>query len=627
VIDAERVHFVNQLKDWVRKSWKVKMLTGGLISVLITSVAFWMYWPVRHSAFGLDDPSLVHFYETTELPWLEKTILFRGANRWRPIANIGYWAMEESFGSNFTGWWVVLTLLLGLLGVSLFFITWKLTGNGFLALCLGLLLTTSHFSQYQATQATGLMEGLGNLAVLLTLGFALLHSSRQRVQDLWISVIGYAFALLLHERYLFLSVPLVCYILLARGVTRKSKQLLFVSVCLITGSYLAIKNLLFSLPLAVGTGSSTSLGFTSDSAARHAVQGIWSVFGVNLGEPYLSGLTFPNQTPFQQATTLIVFITTIVLLVRGTAGFSAARPAGKPASADLILIGLGLLSGVMVLAPAIVTIRLEQRWLVASHILLLLAIAVRFSQERMFGPNRLTKACYLTMAFALSAGLVLNYQYRQTMGGVFFRGAQIAAEQTMFNIEPVWRAAVEQDGAIYLLTNTPDPGIESSLNVLVVANTDLPERRIYSATEVGNFEFPMVNPVVAQVDPVSGEWTRWSPVEGLEVIRGGEWYEDGWAGAQANATIVTNECDVLEVTIEPSPFGKNQLVIETSWQERDELSVSDQVLKRRFNVPKVDMSQIKFSFETTWNPSELGVSNDIRSISNRLGASCVSKTR
>jgi hypothetical protein len=452
--------------------WVVVVVVCGVLFALYTAVAAVFYWTMRHAGFSLDDPSLIVGLADPSTPVSGKTIANIFANRWRPVANTAYFLAWITFGKHFIGWWAISVVLLGVLGTGSSVVAYWLGRRWWLSIGVGLLVVTSRLSQYQVTQATGLMESVGYVLVVALIACAIGYLKYRGTGWFVATFVVFLALVLTHERYQGLLLPLLVVVVADSTRSRLSRlyrSLLFV---LPVAFLSAVKIAVFHLPLAVGSGSSTELGFSWPTLWQNLVTVGGDVFGINIGPAYLAGFSFAVQPVEVQGISLLVGLLTSLLLVAPVTQFLGSARASETRRIFLrnLAIGLALIAGLTL--PVIVTSRIEQRYVVTVQIVFLLGICALARRDPSTPPsgNRFNSGL-LVLFLVLSFGM--NILYRQNMNLVFFRSAQMIEQQQLGVILPLYEESERLHKPIYLVSTGPDPDWNNYFKNLAEANSDV----------------------------------------------------------------------------------------------------------------------------------------------------------
>ncbi len=314
----------------------------------------------------------------------------------------------------------------------------------YLSAILGLMVGISRFSYYNISQLFngGALEGLAMTFFLLTLFTTVraLTGERPTEKIVWnnalLSLLFANLSLYTHERY----IVILPFIFLVFSLTNRFRILplrrridlsflVFVSLTL----NVVIKKLVFSMPFFVGTGGS-KIEFSIERAVGYLHDGLLSILQINSGPDYLSGAHFNSLPAFNKflvelvvVTVGVVFLIKIALLVKTLLQKNITDDEQKsrqfttsPNTLILLLICLFFLF----LLPAIVTIRLEQRWLQASYSIFLLIVVIAVSDIK------INVAKWAVFTLTLISGIALFNDFQYLYRGIpylYLTGAQNAA--------------------------------------------------------------------------------------------------------------------------------------------------------------------------------------------------------
>jgi hypothetical protein len=175
-----------------------------------------------------------------------------------------------------------------------------------------------------------------------------------------------------HERYVVLSLWLALAFLTSseiRSLPSGKRNALVLGSALPLAFNYVYKAVVLKIPLFVGT-SGTRISPEPLAISRLTLEALFSLFGFNAGPHYLVGISISelgSTWAWLVATTFAVSsIAPIVIAVR-EAGLSALQTLRWPLNLTV--------AGGLLLVPPLLSIRLEQRWLYASFIFLLLTLA------------------------------------------------------------------------------------------------------------------------------------------------------------------------------------------------------------------------------------------------------------
>ena len=361
-----------------------------LIFMFALVAAFWQYSPFMPEVFYGDDLGYILAFKDGQCGTVASQILTTVcADKFRPVAAGFILLLFNLFDSTITHYMTVNVLLQAISATLVFAIAYHLSKSNFVvALCIAITVATSRFAAYQVTQVIGPVEGLA-LPLFLAVVYSVIRAD-ERQEDTW--RFGWAAILLSfllihnHERYILISAWLgVVFILLPnfRVLPRKYFVALIAACVALPVFYVTYKITVLHSPFLVGTGGS-HLDFDSGRMLEHLRQAVLPIFGFNTGPDYLVGVRLRSLHWFPAWILASMFFITIVLVI------SLGVKSALNSQAKSILIQLSSIRwpillfvlSLLLLLPAISTIRVEQRWLFAPFILMLLAVAWAVGQKQ-----------------------------------------------------------------------------------------------------------------------------------------------------------------------------------------------------------------------------------------------------
>ncbi len=255
--------------------------------------------------------------------------------------------------------------------------------NIFFSCLLGLLVGLSRFNFYNITQLYngGAMEVSAVLFFLGSLYYWLKTTRPQNTYDqnfrsLLMSILLANLCIYTHERYIVLFLFMLGALFIPtlsklKAVHKRSLATLLVGSVAI--NYL-IKQQVYHISFFMGTGN-THIRFSPASAAKYLQDALLDLIQFNSGPEYLSGYPYLWLSAFYKSlpiiTTLFILLTVTVYLV--VKNKNRPQFIGNANSGYVVLALFGLL--LLTIGPAVVTIRLEQRWLQAAFAVLLIIVA------------------------------------------------------------------------------------------------------------------------------------------------------------------------------------------------------------------------------------------------------------
>jgi hypothetical protein len=304
--------------------------------------------------------------------------------KFRPVASGFVLLLFNMFGADTINYLVGNILLLGLSAILVFAISRRLGGSGMVSLAIALAVATSRFATYAATQVIGPLEGLA-LPLLLGSLYSTIRASECRAsawQWCWIAI-GLTFLLIhTHERYVVVGAWLFLAFLLLPNVRSLPRSQLFVllgACVLLPIIYITYKWIALDSSFLIGTGG-THVAFKFSQMFSHFLQAFFSILGFNNGPEYLIGVRLSSLPWFPVwLLALSLALSWFVLVCTGIREAIRVKMS-EPAQHPLIWPLLFLILGGFVLFPAILTIRMEQRWIFATFILVMLLLPVSLSK-------------------------------------------------------------------------------------------------------------------------------------------------------------------------------------------------------------------------------------------------------
>ncbi len=402
------------------------MRYGGVAAVLLltTAVTAWRFRPWMPDVFFGDDLAiLLQHRDGLFASTLRQALTEASSEKFRPVFGLAMWAAFGAFAQNLHLYLAADVFLQGLSACLAFCVARRLSGGSVItALAVSLAIATSRFALYQVTQVTGLLEGLAFVLFLVTV-YALIRAdedgSTARASSVWSwgAIVAALLTCHAHERYMpvvpWLCIALVCFPRVRRLGWPHLTTLLIAAIAVL-GVNVGAKRFLLHVPFFVGTGG-TRMRVVPAVVRAHVRQALLSVLGFNDGPPWFAGAQLSTLHDVAAWAAAIVFAMTwaggVIAGLRSASatGTAFARSARWPA---LLVVLAGLL-----LAPPILTIRLEQRWLLQPFTLLLFVFAWAVGAWRGRAPASLAWACSFAL---LASSLALDEHLSRHFGNIFF---------------------------------------------------------------------------------------------------------------------------------------------------------------------------------------------------------------
>jgi hypothetical protein len=390
------------------------LLIASVVAVPVIIFLFFYKWKT-YQIYGDD----LHMYFThqgfTSLADKLNMPVFYG--KYRPVQGIVSHILMEVFKRH-VGAYFLFNVAVQSLNTLFFAMLLNLfLRSPFLSLLFSLVFGLSRFAFFSITQVLsgGPLEGLAMTFFLLALFFmirALLQNRTvsQKQRDIICAFVAANLSFYTHERYI-VFIPFMLLLILfypgLRSFSIKQKGLFcFIGIASIILN-ICIKKYAFGMPFLVGTGGANiSLSFSS--ILNYFTEGFLSIFQVNYGPEYLIGIKFTALPGFDKILVILLlgsFVTILVLyLVRIKKAFALKQK--EELALFTIFLSLGVLF-FLFLAPAIITIRLEQRWLQASFCIFILMTGLAWSRI----PVKNMTARYGAVALFVLVFSLVNFSY------------------------------------------------------------------------------------------------------------------------------------------------------------------------------------------------------------------------
>jgi len=257
-------HFKKNLTKFLSSShfFRIYLFSVFLFSA---SLLFLLYSQFRNGVYAQDDPEVISLLMDQNKSISER-ILSTEFNRFRPGAYLFEIPLVYIIKSSYSAWIVASVIIYSLLVTQLSYLFFKYIKSLYLIPIVISLLITTRFSQGIILNFTLILETicLFFLAPLLMKFFENWH--RSTFSSLKTCIALYSALILTHERYIGINLFFIFYFLLHKNYTRKMKIVYLCALTVPTMALFLLKLYVFHMPLFVGTGSSTEVGFSFVSA-------------------------------------------------------------------------------------------------------------------------------------------------------------------------------------------------------------------------------------------------------------------------------------------------------------------------------------------------------------------------
>lgn len=305
----------------------------------------------------------------------------------RPVQGLGITTLVSLFHKKVFAYYIFNILILSLNTIVFALIlNWFLKSH-FLSFLASLTLGLSRFCYYDVTQLLngGLLEGLAMSFCLLSVYFILKsiiqveYPEAKRKRDILWSLAFANLSVYTHERYIVLFLFIVFMLLIVpslRKLNSGNRIVLIGAAVLSILLNIVAKKALFNLPFFVGTGGIT-IEINFSTITTFFFDCLLSLIGINSGPRFLTGASFSDLPVLDQSLIIIgaATVLTVLALYIDRAIRSYRNKGNRQADAFPVFLGLSALL-LLFLIPAIITIRVEPRWLQGPFAILVLLLVI-----------------------------------------------------------------------------------------------------------------------------------------------------------------------------------------------------------------------------------------------------------
>lgn len=379
------------------------------------------------------------------------------SNRIRPVSDFILYLVFQVAGENATLWFGFRIAFLSITATLVYYAvrnSFRLSLVGFLA---ALVYLTSRFLQYQVTQVFGIMESVNIILLLLIYISLKKHSELKTNKYLFFAGIFFVTLYFSHERFQVVVIACIVYVFMFFG--NFSSRIKWSSLFVFPVALGFLLKQLMEIPQFIGTGSASNLGFTYFSGITHSIQGLGQILGVNLGPAYLVGAPFEASPEWFQVLSLFVLLTGLFLLFSVVVLIDRSRHRGAEFSFGVFQFFLFT----SVFIAGMVTIRLEQRWLVAPLVVLIIFAAQSIKWD--------FKLSSIVSVLFLLGNVMLSSFYLPNSSQLFFNGWQAGAATTISQVESAWEYSSKTSQPLVIVDAENFSGLSEYIDNVMTANT------------------------------------------------------------------------------------------------------------------------------------------------------------
>jgi hypothetical protein len=357
--------------------------SGGIYAALFIALCALIFFRFRNffpSVFYGDDLAMymyVHGAESND-PAIA-TLLGIIGMKFRPVFTTLLTAETLAFGKHLGRYLAINVLINALTGLAAFAVFSNLSKSKLIAGLLTAMLLTSRFALYQVTQVTGQVESVSFLFFVLTVFFvckSVVEIEETNIRRFeWIALILAALAFHTHERYLVVLPWLLIVFFVTSNKTgwRHKAASAGVTIAVIAANAV-IKHFAMHAAFFEGTGGK-KITVSLPSIVDLASQAVLSIFGINHGPDFLIGIQWGAMPLHYQ---IVCGVFALLATMMAIASIIESRRTG---AALISFPWLLVLAAAMLVAPATMTIRMEQRWELAPFFILLALISIWLGQQ------------------------------------------------------------------------------------------------------------------------------------------------------------------------------------------------------------------------------------------------------
>ncbi|MEO5592924.1 MAG: hypothetical protein ABIR15_10700 [Chitinophagaceae bacterium] len=357
--------------------------------------------------------------------------------KYRPVHGLSMHFLIEIFQKHINGYYAF-NIGIQALNTFLFALVINLFVRSFyLSLLFGLTVGLSRFAYFNITQLLngGALEGLAMTFFLASLFFFVRtlirndYPPKRQQREIILGVLFANLSIYTHERYIVLLPFIILLVFLYPGLQKLTAKQKISIIILVLGSIVlnvVLKKAVYGMPFFVGTGG-TNISFSFSSAMSFFMEAVLSVFQINTGPSYLVGIQFADLPFFDKflASTLVTCVLAVLVIYFRNTKKAFVLKNKVRINHFWLLISLMVLLGLF-LVPAVVTVRLEQRWLQASYAIFVLIVIAACTSFQF--SNNTTRNLLLPFFLILLLWVDFNY-LKKGANNIYIAYAQKSASE------------------------------------------------------------------------------------------------------------------------------------------------------------------------------------------------------
>jgi hypothetical protein len=351
------------------------------IATFVIAFCYFLRW---RSVVVYGDDLIIYKDYSGNKNLLDNIKLLSSFGKFRPVQSLLLNLVLRVLGKKIFAYYVLNVTVQVINGLLLTLLADCFLKNLKLSCLFGIAYSISRFSIFNITQLFngGILEGIALTFYLLSLYYILKALTdgnlRNKVHPFLLGIFFANLSMYTHERYIMMLVFIIVTALFFTCKILSSKQKLLIATVSILSiaANILIKKTILGMPFFVGTGG-THIAFSFSTAISFFIDGILSIIQINSGDENLIGIKHSSLS-FSYQILLVIFVCSITFLFVKFI-FANTKKNSSNDRGGLHLFLLLCLLIFLLLVPAVVTIRIEQRWLQASNAGFLLLIVLSFS--------------------------------------------------------------------------------------------------------------------------------------------------------------------------------------------------------------------------------------------------------
>lgn len=624
-VTRESSHIIKNFKK--QSNFLFWLIACGIVTLLI------LYRDFIDGVFAQDDPLVLDHYRNQDSSFFDK-VFSPFANRWRPIVNVMYIFVAHLVGNSYTKWFLISVVILVLISTYIAFEFYKRNSIQSITIAMFVLTLTSRFNSGILINYAFLVESLSLVFLALLLLKFLDNWESNRFYGIKLCIPLYFALILTHERFVGLNLFFLAYFILHNHFEPLIRLKYLTLFSIPTVMLFAIKAFILKIPIFVGTGTSSGIGFSIATAILFFLILIAGLLGTNVGLEYLHGYIIQNQSIVFKVASLLLLLSTLKLMLLWIFGPTASKGQVRKhllfSRAPIVYLSLFLSLAI----PVISTIRIESRWLYPIYVIFIYSILSKVAQKRLSEQigmkqhkNRLRskqvqrnqkKSVLFNLFVALN--VFLNFAYTQNMNMLYFVRTQEVIKSQLDTFTPHYSTINADREKVYFL----DPKGEFDLVSF--------ESALRNNRGIADFGFTLIKDL-AEITNLTSDVLIFevNPKfynSGLQVVNAaersisieGNYFSDSWSGKAIVIKAIPSLCKRLKIDVFPSDWDNSFVV--SNGQTSEAYEISDKTI----NVyAAVNESNRNFAivFEKTYIPFDIGLNDDRRQLSHRVSANCL----